>query len=149
MLEIDKRKQFCALIKNKCSLLGGARRLLRDCVYAALALDGFNQISHSHTDTRTHTSLVLHTYLRATCILICCSLPPCLHICRKWQQLYTYTHTFIYTHVSVCMCIYGQDMRHIRRSARKRIMAPTNCAELKRKMCRPAGRPHQAYTGSS
>jgi len=57
--------------------------------------------------------------------------------------IYTHTRTLKYTYI----CIYVFMTRICSISCalfagRKRIMAPTNCTELKRKMCsRPAGRP--------
>lgn len=78
--------------------------------------------------------------------------PTIAHICRKWQQLFntqSHTHTrhlrgHAHTHIYLYMYVFMGRICAISCAlfaGRKRIMAPTNCAELKRKMCRPAGRP--------
>lgn len=100
--------------------------------------------------THTHTSIAyifktdLHINMPRT--------PTTAHICRKWQQLFnTHSHTHrrhlrghAHTHIYLYMYVFMGRICAISCAlfaGRKRIMAPTNCAELKRKMCRPPGRP--------
>lgn len=105
---------------------------------------------HTHTNAHTHT-LVLHTYLRPTCILICPALRPPHTSAANGNNCSTHTHTHrrhlrghAHTHIYLYMYVFMGRICAISCAlfaGRKRIMAPTNCAELKRKMCRPPGRP--------
>lgn len=106
-----------------------------------------------HTHTHKHTKLVLHTYLRPTCILICPALRPSHTSAANGNNCSTHSHTHTHTkhlrghahtHIYLYMYVFMGRICAISCAlfaGRKRIMAPTNCAELKRKMCRPAGRP--------
>lgn len=67
---------------------------------------------HTHTHTNAHT-LVLHTYLRPTCILICPALRPPHTSAANGNNCSTHTHTHIEgtcegtpTHTFIYTCMY-------------------------------------------